>query len=299
MKKHFLIVAMVICFLVGVNFNCFARDDSNLQDRYWKLYFKMKDGSQCFYEHQGFKGNHLPATHQYKDSVGYLYFYEKVVPSQEMRDDLQKDFFQKEKAVKNVKLAYLINFCEMDCKDKTIQLDIVYFYSDTNEFIECYDMRKVPKIPIKGSRFEKIPFDKDTIEEVKQERECDIKLKKYRVEKIVRISDLSVNPYEFKDHIIAVEVNVKRRLSETCAIFYSGYQGVSAWTGVPDQIVVTDIPRETILRAGSAMLTPSMVLALKGKGTKEMLNSAGGLVIVPHFQWIGIISGKQKSVFEK
>jgi len=42
-----------------------------------------------------------------------------------------------------------------------------------------------------------------------------------------------------------------------------------------------------------------MMLALKGKGTIAGTNAYGAKVKAPHFQWIGIISGEQKSVFEE
>jgi hypothetical protein len=121
--------------------------------------------------------------------------------------------------------------------------------------------------------------------------------KKYGVEKVVGINLLEVNPYEFEGHTIAVVVQFQKMLSKTSAIFFSGYTNLSDSTGVPDQIIITGIPKGTHFKSG--FMAPRMMLALKGKGTIDGTNAFGAKIQAPHFQWIGIISGEQKSVFEE
>jgi hypothetical protein len=175
-----------------------------------------------------------------------------------------------------------------------------FIFSDTDELIVNYDAKDKPK-PLKGSIYEQIPFDNNELEQAKQEvalRDKDKVLReKYGVEKDVGIALLEVNPYEFEGHTIAVVVQFQKMLSRTSAIFFSGYTNLSDSTGVPDQIIVTGIPKGTHFKSG--FMAPRMMLALKGKGIIEGTNAFGAKINAPHFQWVGIISGEQKSVFEE
>ena len=122
-------------------------------------------------------------------------------------------------------------------------------------------------------------------------------LKKYGAEALVQVDQLEVNPYEFEDHTIAVVVQFKRMLSRESAAFYSGYTDLERYTGVYDEIIVTGIPRGTHFETG--LLSPRMMLVLKGKGTTSGTNAFGAKIKAPYYQWIGIISGRQPSVLEE
>ena len=111
--------------------------------------------------------------------------------------------------------------------------------------------------------------------------------RKYGVEKVARIGDLEINPYEYEGRTIAVLVQFQKMLSSTSAIFFSGYTNLSDATGVPDQIIVTGIPKGTHFKGG--FMAPKVMLALKGKGTIDGTNAFGARIRAPHFQWVGLI----------
>lgn len=291
MKRNIIIVALVIFFLVSVN--CFARDDNNLQHiKNWTYYFTTEKGAKLFYEHE--EGEPLaPVMHKFKDAIGYQYFYNKLELTQEQCEDLQK-----EREFINSKIGYQINWYRIDCRNEKVELIQAYFYSDANEYIISFDMRgKIPDVPLKGSRYEKIPFNKRWINEARQEAEINTILKKYNARSLVPISMLEVNPYEFEGHKIAVVVQFQKMLSKSSAIFFSGYTNLSDSTGVPDQIVVSGLPKGMHFKSG--FMAPRMIIAIKGKGTIEGTNAYGARVKVPHFKYIGTLSGEQPSVFEE
>ena len=99
--------------------------------------------------------------YKFEDTIGYEYFYIKVDLTQEQRDELQevlKEGHTKEFA--NVRLGYIISWYRMDCKNGVIELIESYCYSDKKALIVAFDMAGKQKAePIKGSRFERIPFD--------------------------------------------------------------------------------------------------------------------------------------------
>lgn len=111
--------------------------------------------------------------------------------------------------------------------------------------------------------------------------------RKYGVEKVARIGDLEINPYEYEGRTIAVLVQFQKMLSSTSAIFFSGYTNLRDATGAPDQIIVTGIPKGTHFKGG--FMAPKVMLALKGKGTIDGTNAFGANIRAPHFQWVGII----------
>jgi len=111
--------------------------------------------------------------------------------------------------------------------------------------------------------------------------------RKYGVEKVARIGDLEINPYEYEGRTIAVLVQFQKMLSSTSAIFFSGYTNLRDATGAPDQIIVTGIPKGTHFKGG--FMAPKVMLALKGKGTIDGTNAFGAKIRAPHFQWVGII----------
>ena len=111
--------------------------------------------------------------------------------------------------------------------------------------------------------------------------------RKYGVEKVARIGDLEINPYEYEGRTIAVLVQFKKMLSSTSAIFFSGYTNLRDATGAPDQIIVTGIPKGTHFKGG--FMAPKVMLALKGKGTIDGTNAFGARIRAPHFQWVGLI----------
>jgi hypothetical protein len=293
MKKICLVLAVVIVLLMNVN--VFAIDDSNPQNiKNWTPYYTTKGGFTLSYEHK--EGNTIvPEMYKIKNSFGYLYFYLKIEPNPKMRDEAQKDYEERfPKEFKNVNLNYTIVYERMDCKKETVETISEYAYSDKGELIVSFDYDPIPvAIRIKGSNYEKIPFDKNLIKQAKQEQDP---LKKYGVEKEVGINQLEVNPYEFEGHTIAVVVQFQKMLSKSSAIFFSGYTNLSDSTGVPDQIIVTGIPKGIHFQSG--FMAPRMMLALKGKGTIAGTNAYGARIKAPHFQWLGILSGEQKSAFE-
>ena len=111
--------------------------------------------------------------------------------------------------------------------------------------------------------------------------------RKYGVEKVARIGDLEINPYEYEGRTIAVLVQFQKMLSSTSAIFFSGYTNLRDATGAPDQIIVTGIPKGTHFKGG--FMAPKVMLALKGKGTIDGTNAFGARIRAPHFQWVGLI----------
>ena len=299
MQKISLVLAVVIGLLMNVN--VFAQDDVRLQDiKNWKQFFISKTGNKFSYRHIG--GDPLvPYIQKNKEALGYRYFFVRVDPSQELRDKMQNSLSKKyPEEFKNTKLNYIITWVRIDGQGNMIEPVHEFIFSDTNELIVDYDTNDKPW-PLKGSIYEKIPFDKNELKQAKQEaalRDKDeILKKKYGVEKVVGINLLEVNPYEFEGHTIAVVVQFQKMLSKSSAIFFSGYTNLSDSTGVPDQIIVTGIPKGTHFKSG--FMAPRMMLALKGKGTIAGTNAYGAKVKAPHFQWIGIISGEQKSVFEE
>ena len=124
-----------------------------------------------------------------------------------------------------------------------------------------------------------------------------VELKKYGAEALVPINLLEVNPYEFEGHTIAVVAQFKKMLSKNSASFYSGYTDLTNYTNVYDEIIVTKIPDGAHFESG--LFSPRMMLVLKGKGAIEGTNAFGARTKAPYFEWIGIISGKQPSVFEE
>lgn len=122
-------------------------------------------------------------------------------------------------------------------------------------------------------------------------------LRKYGAEALVPINMLEVNPYEYEGHTIAVVVSFKKMLSKNTASFFSGYENFQSVTGVPDEIVVTGIPKGTHFKAG--VFAPRMTLVLKGKGTITGTNAFGAAINAPHFQWIAIMSGQEQSAFDE
>lgn len=138
---------------------------------------------------------------------------------------------------------------------------------------------------------------KEEQEKVRVQQDNLNRLKKYGVEAVVSINLLEVNPYEFEGRIIAVVVQFKKMLSKNSASFYSGYSNLEDYTNVHDEIIVTGIPTGTHFESG--FFSPMMMLALKGNGTIKGTNAFGAIVEAPHFQWIGIVSGKQPSMFER
>lgn len=294
MKKISLILVVVIVLLMSVN--VFAIDDSNPQNiKNWTPYYTTKAGLTLSYEQK--EGNTLvPEMYKIKNSFGYLYFYLKIEPNPKMRDEAQKDYEERfPKEFKNVNLSYTILYERMDCKKETVETISESAYSDRGELIVSFDYDPIPvAIRIKGSNYEKIPFDKNLIKQAKQEQDP---LKKYGVEKQVGINQLEVNPYEFEGHTIAVVVQFQKMLSKSSAIFFSGYTNLSDSTGVPDQIVVSGLPKGMHFKSG--FMAPRMLIVLKGKGTIEGTNAYGARVKVPHFKYIATLSGEQPSVFEE
>jgi hypothetical protein len=130
-------------------------------------------------------------------------------------------------------------------------------------------------------------------ERIKQEKldQLRVELRKYGAEALVPINMLEVNPYEFEDRIIAVDVYFKRMMSRDSAIFYSGWMNLQDSTGVADEIIITGIPKGThFVPSHGIFVSQQYTLALKGKGTMKCTNAYGATINVPHFQWIGIIS---------
>jgi hypothetical protein len=294
---------MMIGLLVSVI--AFARDDSHLQDiRSWNTYY-TENGKTLSYEYE----DGSPGTakmYKFQDDIGYEYFYVRVDLTQEQRDGLQKVFKESgRKEFDNARLAYMIWWYRMDCKNEMIEERESYCYSDKNELITAFDMAATHKVgPLKGSQFERIPFNRDWIKQAKEEAELRDKneavnreLRKYGAEALVPINQLEVNPYEFEGHTIAVIVQFKKMLSRNSASFYSGYTNLDEYTNVYDEIIVTGVPEGTHFESG--MLSPRMMLALKGKGTIAGTNGFGARIKAPYYQWIAIISGKQPSVFEE
>jgi len=264
---------------------------------YWTS-FSMKNGKILSYEHVKGASN-TPRVYNIKGSVGYLYFLIKIDDSQEELDRLQTELKkQYPEKLENHKFAYAIHKYRINCKDEIIEPREVYLYSDKNHFIMVFDMSKTNKSELlKGSRFENIPFSKEHIKKAKEEIELKDKLTEYGAETLVPISQLEVNPYEFEGHTIAVVVQFKKMLSRNMASFYSGYTDTGMYTNVCDEIIVTGIPKGMHFESG--LFSPRMMLALKGRGIMEGTNAFGGRIKAPHFQWVGIISGKQPSVFEE
>lgn len=298
MKNNILILFLIIGFLL--NFNAFAQDDIRLQDiRHWKPFLTTKGTTlSCRYTDDNLL---VPYMQKYKKIPGYRYFFVKIDPSNELLDEIQKDFTKKyPEQFKNTRLKFLITLVRIDGQGNMVEGVHEFLFSDTNELIVDYEANEKPE-PLKESIFKQIPFDKNELEQAKKEallRDKDeILKKKYGVEKVVGINLLEVNPYEFEGHTIAVVVQFQKMLSRTSAIFFSGYTNLSDSTGVPDQIIVTGIPKGTHFKSG--FMAPRMMLALKGKGTIDGTNAFGAKINAPHFQWVGIISGEQKSVFEE
>ncbi len=297
MKKY---IILVLTIGLLINFNVFAQDDVRLQDiKHWKPFF-TKNGStfSCRYNDSDLL---VPYLQKNKKILGYRYFFVRIDPSKEMRDELQNSLSKKyPKELENTMLNYIIAWARIDGQGNMIESVHEFIFSNTNELIVDYDTNDKPW-PLKGSIYEKIPFDKNELKQAKQEaalRDKDeILKKKYGVEKVVGINLLEVNPYEFEGHTIAVVVQFQKMLSKSSAIFFSGYTNLSDSTGVPDQIIVTGIPKGTHFQSG--FMAPRMMLALKGKGTVAGTNAYGARIKAPHFQWVGIISGEQKSVFEE
>ena len=297
MKK---IIIFVLTIGLLINFNAFAQDDVRLQDiKHWKQFFTKK-GNSLSYRHV--ENDPLaPYIQKYEKIPGYRYFWVRVDPSEEFRDELQKDCLKRyPEEFKNTRLGYVIDWVRIDGQGNMLESIHEFIFSNMNELIVDYDGNDKPE-PLKGSIYERIPFDQNELERAKGEaalRDKDkILRKKYGVEKDVGIALLEVNPYEFEGHTIAVVVQFQKMLSRTSAIFFSGYTNLSDSTGVPDQIIVTEIPKGTHLKSG--FMAPRMMLALKGKGAIDGTNAFGAKIKAPHFQWVGIISGEQKSVFEE
>ena len=297
MKK---IIILVLTIGLLINFYAFAQDDVRLQDiKHWKPFFTNNGYTfSCRYNDSDLL---VPYIQKNKKALGYRYFFVRIDPGKEHYDELQKDFAKKyPEEFKNTKLNYIITWVRIDGQGNMIEPVHEFIFSNANELIVNYDVKDKPK-PLKGSIYEPIPFDTTELEQAKQEaalRDKDeILKKKYGVEKLVGINLLEVNPYEFEGHTIAVVVQFQKMLSKSSAIFFSGYTNLSDSTGVPDQIIVTGIPKGTHFKSG--FMAPRMMLALKGKGTIEGTNAFGARIKAPHFQWIGIISGEQKSVFEE
>lgn len=301
MKKTSLIFVVVIGLLMNVN--AFAQSISVDNTEYW-VPFTTKNGNTASYWriHRPHGEPPIPYLEYRKETPGYLYFFIKTDLSQELRDETQKELSKEyPRKFEGVRLGPLMAVMRINCKDNTIQSVRENYYTDTNIWIAGGDVNNTPT-PIKGTIFEKIPFDEDRLKLATQHAERrdkeDALLRKYRVERVVGINLLEVNPYEFEGHTIAVNVQFKEMLSPTSAIFFSGYSDWSKVTGgVPDQIIVTGIPKGTHFKGG--LYAPKMMLALRGKGTIEGTNAFGARIKAPHFQWIGIISGEQKSVFEE
>lgn len=302
MNKYIFVLALVIGVFVCVN--VFARDDDHLQDiTNWTPFFT--EGKTLSYEHED--GSPLsPKTYNFEDAIEYEYFYTKVELPQDKREELQNKLREDNvKKFENVKLGYMIFWYRLDCKNEMIELIQSYAYSDKNNFIVSYDMAGKQKAePFKGSRFERIPFNKDWIKEAKEEAEhrdkneaLKIKLKKYGAEALVPINQLEVNPYEFEGHTVAVVVQFKKMLSKNSASFYSGYTDLGNYTNVSDEIIVAGIPEGAHFESG--LYAPRLMMALKGKGTIAGTNAFGAKIKAPYFQWIDIISGEQPSVFDE
>ncbi|MFA5453361.1 MAG: hypothetical protein WC248_07290, partial [Candidatus Methanomethylophilaceae archaeon] len=282
------------------NFNAFAQDDVRLQDiKHWKQFFTKK-GNSLSYRHV--ENDPLaPYIQKYEKIPGYRYFWVRVDPSEEFRDELQKDFLKRyPEEFKNTRLGYLIDWVRIDGQGNMLEPIHEFIFSNMNELIVDYDGNDKPK-PLKGSIYERIPFDQKRI--LREKEAAKLKAwqeeirRKYGVEKVEMIGDLENNPYEYEGRTIAVLVQFKKMLSSTSAIFFSGYTNLSDLTGAPDQIIVTGIPKGTHFKGG--FMAPRVMLALKGKGTIEGTNAFGARINAPHFQWVGIVSGEQKSVFEE
>jgi hypothetical protein len=227
-----------------------------------------------------------------------------------MQKELEKDY---SKEFKNIKLSYIISWNRLNCKNEMVEVRQIYLYSDTNEFIISLDMKNEKGIYVEMPSGEsqylgKIPFNKDLIKQAKQRAEIEDKnrtsdinlqnnLKKYGAEALVPINMLEANPHEFEGRTIAVVVQFRKMLSKNSASFYSGYSDMEEHTNVYDEIIVTEIPKGTHFESGP--FSPRMMLVLKGKGTIAGTNAFGARINAPHFHWVAIMSGKQKSVFEE
>lgn len=300
-------IVLIILIVLFVNVDAFAtRDDSNLQNiKNWKYYTSDNDTTYS-YEH---KENNEPKVYTFDNDIGSVYYYVKVVPPQKVRDEMQKKLeIEYPKEFKKLKLGYSITWNRMNCENEMVEVRQLYLYSDTNEFIISFDMKNDKGLYEAKPYSGKIPFNKELIKQEKEkaefkdkkeasENELKIKLKQYNAEALVPISMLEANPYEFEGRIIAVVVQFRKMLSKDSASFYSGYADMEEHTNVYDEIIVTEIPKGTHFESGP--FSPRMMLVLKGKGTIAGTNAFGARINAPHFQWIAIMSGKQKSVFEE
>lgn len=291
--KKLLLLAVVLGLLMSVN--AFARDDSHLQDiKDWTPYLTVK-GQTFSYEHKEGLPN-VPKVYKYDSAFGYIYFYVKIEMAEEIRNDfmeaMRKDLDKESKRkLENVKLGYMIKWIKIDCIRGVVQTEECYWYSDTNEFIVNWDWKTIdPPRKLSESKIASIISNSD--------KAClqQAELGKYGVEKVVGINLLEANPYEFEGKTIAVTVQFQRMLSQSSAVFFSGYTDLSSYTSVPDQIIVSGLPKGMHFESGP--FSPRMLIVLKGKGTTAGTNVFGAGIKVPHFQYIATISGKQPSVVE-
>ena len=260
-----------------------------------------------------------PEIYIYNDVPGYLFFYVKAEPTEEMRNDITKELHKDNRyklswdeihkndktkmAWDNVEFGYIVSWYRISCEKEIVETKENYYYSNTNDYIlwtkgtststpPKLDEFTSNKIPL----FSTIPLH-TMCASFNKNWELYAKLKRANVEKMVQINELEVNPYEFEGHTIAVVVQFKKMLSKNSASFYSGYTDLENYTNVYDEIIVTGVPSGSHFESG--LYAPKMMLVLKGKGTIAGTNAFGAKIKAPHFQWISIISGEQPSTFEE
>jgi hypothetical protein len=260
-----------------------------------------------------------PEIYIYSDKPGNVFLYIKTEPSEELRkeiteeihkgDQYQKSWTENHKNAKpdqpwaSVEFGFSVSWCRINCEKQVIEATEKYFYSNKNEFIFWFKSKGTDTaqtleefasngIPLlKPAPFQTMcaSFNKTWA--------LYATLKRAKVEKVVQINELEVNPYEYEGRTIAVTVQFKKMLSKNSASFYSGYADLGNYTNVYDEIIVTGIPMGKHFESGT--YAPRMLLVLKGKGTIAGTNAFGAKIKAPHFQWIDMISGDQPTVFEE
>ncbi len=226
-----------------------------------------------------------PRIYAFDNSVGYLYFYIRI----DVREDLRPDIWKTQPDA--AEIGHAVLWCKVDCEQNSFQILEEYRYSEANELIS-WNKANNEKYNLTDPPYDNIPFWAMS-ESSKLMWQRHAELKRYHVETIVDLGRLEVNPFRFEGKIIAVVGQLRRMISRTSAVFFSGYTDLGIYTMVPDQIIVSDMP------ADSDLFSSRVLLILKGKGVLEASNAFGVKIAVPHLQYIATASGKLPSVFEE
>ena len=288
-----------LIFLLIFNSTVFA--DNPFDDlKNWTSFFVDK-GITYSYEHSE-DSSSIPEIYKPVHRTGCFYFYVKVTFTPERGERIQKELIKENvKQLANNKIDYILEEYRINLINKTATRLFCYFYSDKNISILTWDMSKLEKAkPLKGSMFEQIPFDNNPFyspwaekaQRMQNETAFNDQLKKLGAEKLVPISQLETNPYEFEGHIIAVVALFRKMLSKHTASFYSGTTDLENYTNVTDEIIVSGIPTGTDFEPG--IFAPRVILILRGKGATQGWNAFGAPIKASHFQWIAERSFKWK-----